>query len=86
MTAKKLSVSFDAELAETIRAAAMEEGVSVSTWLASAAAAKARRRHLRSALDDVAAEEGALSDRDIDELVAAARERSVVTQVRRGAA
>ena len=86
MTAKKLSVSFDAELADAIRDAAMEEGVSISTWLASAAAAKARRRNLRAALDEVAAEDGALSDSDIDELIAAARERSVVTHVRRGAA
>jgi hypothetical protein len=86
MGAKKLSVSFDVELAQTIHDAAREEGVSVSAWLASAAAAKARRRHLRAALNEIADEDGPLSDDDIDELIAAARERSIVTQPRRGAA
>lgn len=86
MTAKKLSVSFDAELAEIVRDAAANEGVSVSTWLASAAAARARRRQLRAALDELAADQGALSDEDIDRLIASARGSSVVTQPRRGAA
>jgi hypothetical protein len=83
---KKLSVSFDAELADVIRAAASEEGVSMSTWLASAAAAKARRRFLRAALDNLAKDEGALSDDDIDRLIAQARQRSIVTKPQRGAA
>lgn len=86
MVAKKLSVSFDAELADMVRDAAADEGVSVSTWLAAAAAARARRRHLRAALDELATDQGALSDDDIDRLVASAREHSVVTQPRRGAA
>jgi len=83
---KKLSVSFEAELADTIRAAAAEEGISMSTWLASAAAAKARRRYLRAALDELAADQGALSDDDIDRLIAEARQRSIVTRPQSGAA
>jgi hypothetical protein len=83
---KKLSVSFDAELADAIRAAAAEEGVSMSTWLASAAAAKARRRYLRAALDQLAEDKGVLSDDDIDRLIAKARQRSIVTKPQRGAA
>lgn len=86
VAAKKLSVSFDAALADMVRDAAAGEGVSMSTWLASAAAAKARQRQLRAALDELAADQGALSDDDIDRLIAGARERSVVTQPRRGAA
>ncbi len=85
MGAKKMSVSFDAELADMVRDAAASEGVTMSTWLASAAAAKARRRQLRAALDELAADQGALTNEDIDRLIASARERSVVTQPRRGA-
>lgn len=73
MPAEKLSVSFDAGLAAAVRAAASEEGVSVSTWLAGAAEAKARQRHLREALDTFAAEHGALTETDIDRLIGDAR-------------
>jgi len=84
MSAEKFSVSFDPSLAATIRAAAAEEGVSISMWLAGAAEAKARRRHLREALDSFAAEHGKLADADIDRLVGDARAGSTV--VKRGAA
>ena len=73
MTAEKLSISLDPRLAATVRAAAAEEGVSVSTWLARAAEAKARQRHLREALDSFAAEHGTLSEAEIDRLITAAR-------------
>lgn len=73
MASEKLSVSFDPALAATIRAAAAEEGVSVSRWLAGAADAKARRRHLREALDAFAAEHGALTEDEIDRLIREAR-------------
>jgi hypothetical protein len=76
VSAEKLSISLDAGLAATVRAAAAEEGVSVSTWLARAAEAKARQRHLREALDDFAAEHGALTDADIDRLIGEARAAS----------
>ena len=84
MAAEKLSVSFDPSLAAAIRAAAAEEGVSISMWLAGAAEAKARRRHLRDASDDLAAEHGGLGDADIDRLIGDARTGSAV--VGRGAA
>jgi hypothetical protein len=76
VSAEKLSISLDADLAATVRAAAADEGVSVSTWLAGAAEAKARQRHLREALDEFAAEHGALSHADIDRLIADARAAS----------
>ena len=47
--------------------------MSVSTWLVCVAAAKARHRHLREALDDFAAEHGTLTDADIDRLISEAR-------------
>lgn len=84
MSAEKLSVSFAPSLAATIRAAAAEEGVSISMWLADAAEAKARRCHLRDALDSFAAEHGELTDSDIDRLIGDARAASTV--VGRGAA
>ncbi len=84
MAAEKLSVSFDPSLAAAIRAAASEEGVSISMWLAGAAEAKARRRHLRDALDAFAAEHGELTDVDIDRVISDARAESAV--VGRGAA
>lgn len=79
MSAEKLSVSFDAELAATVRSAAADDGVSVSTWLADAAEAKARQRRLREALDAYAEEHGALTDADIERLIGEARTSSVVT-------
>jgi hypothetical protein len=84
VASEKLSVSFDPELAATIRAAAAEEGVSVSQWLAGAAEARARRRHLREALDAFAAEHGALTEDEIDRIIADAGSDS--TGGRRGAA
>lgn len=84
MASEKLSVSFDPDLAATIRGAAAEEGVSVSQWLAGAAEAKARRRRLREALDAFAAEHGALSEEEIDQIIHAAH--SEPTGDERGAA
>ena len=42
MTVRKLSISVPAEVEETIKAAAAEEGKPVSAWLAEAATEKAR--------------------------------------------
>jgi hypothetical protein len=41
MTARKLSISVPSEVEETIKAAAAEEGMPVSAWLAEAATEKA---------------------------------------------
>jgi hypothetical protein len=80
VAAEKLSISFDADLADEVRTAAADEGVSVSTWLAEAAAAKARQNHLRSALEAYARDEGELTDDEVDRLIAGARERSLITR------
>lgn len=79
MAGEKLSISLEAELAADVRAGAADEGVSVSAWLADAAAVKARQRRLGLALEEFAAEHGELSDGDIERLVKEARVRSVLT-------
>lgn len=76
MAAEKLSISLDADLAASVRSAAAEQGSSVSTWLADAAAAQIRQRNLRIALDAVAAEDGPLSPDEIDQLIREARRNS----------
>lgn len=78
MGVEKLSISVDAELAASVRAAAQEQGISVSSWVGAAAAAEVRRRLLRSALEHVAAEDGALEVDEGARLIAAARARSQV--------
>ncbi|MGH9111421.1 MAG: hypothetical protein ACRDZN_03845 [Acidimicrobiales bacterium] len=82
MPAEKLSISLESELAEAVRAAAADDGVSVSTWLAKAAEARARQRNLRIALDAHADEVGALDEAEIDRLVADARRNSRMTAPR----
>ncbi len=49
MTVRKLSISVPAELEETIKAAAADEGKPVSVWLAEAATEKARAAALHAA-------------------------------------
>ena len=82
MAAEKLSVSFEAKLAGEVRKAAAQEGMSVSEWLADAAAAKTRQRHLREALDEFAKEHGALTEAEIDALIEDARKSTVVVRRR----
>lgn len=79
MTVSKLSVSLDEELAVVVRAAAAEEGLSVSAWLANAAQDRIRNRLLRVALDELALEEGAMSPEEADRLVAEALRGATVT-------
>lgn len=86
MSVEKLSISLDAELAASVRAAANDQDVSVSTWLAEAAQARVRQRQLREVLDALAAEEGPLDPAEIDELIARARRGSVVVNPTQGAA
>jgi hypothetical protein len=78
MSVEKLSISLESELAASVRAAAGEQRVSVSTWLADAAQAQIRQRRLREALDSVASEEGELDPSEIDSLIADARRTSRV--------
>ncbi len=86
MSAEKLSISLDAELAAAVRTAASDQGVSVSTWLAHAAQAQVRQRRLREALDAVAAQDGELRPDEVDRVVAAARRTSEVVVGAEGAA
>lgn len=86
MGAEKLSISLDAELIARVRAAANEQGVSVSTWLAKAAEAQVRQRLLREALDAFAAEIGELSQEEVDRLIAESRRTSRLIVGKQGAA
>lgn len=86
MGAEKLSISLESELAASVRAAASEQRVSVSTWLADAAQAQIRQRRLREALDAFASEEGELDPAEIDDLIARARRTSQMVIGTEGAA
>jgi hypothetical protein len=61
MKVDKLSVSFDAELGDAVRAAARRRGDGLSRWLADAAAAKLRQEALTEFLDSWEAENPALT-------------------------
>jgi hypothetical protein len=61
----KLSISFDPELGDAVRAAAAETGKPLSSWLAEAAASKLRAEALARFLEDWQAEHGALTPAEI---------------------
>ncbi|MGH3545762.1 MAG: hypothetical protein ACRDPW_07545 [Mycobacteriales bacterium] len=86
MAAKKMSISLDAELARTIRAAAHEADVSLSTWFSEAAASRVRQQRLRYALSTSDPEVAALSDTQLDHAVTQARQASFMTTPQRHAA
>ncbi|MGH3319321.1 MAG: hypothetical protein ACRDN9_03910 [Streptosporangiaceae bacterium] len=71
MKVDKLSVSFDPDLGDAVRAAAERSGAGLSGWLAQAAVAKLRADTLAEFLDTWEAEHGALT---ADELATAAVE------------
>lgn len=60
-----MSISFDPELGDAVRAAAAETGKPLSSWLAEAAAAKLRAEALARFLDDWQAEHGVLTAAEI---------------------
>jgi hypothetical protein len=62
MRVEKLSISLDPDLGEDVRAAAEEAGVSVSAWLASAAAAQLRRKALGDFLRTWQMKNGKITD------------------------
>lgn len=76
MTVRKLSISVPPEVEETIRAAAAEEGKPVSTWLAEAAAEKARAAALNAAGRAAAHELVADYESEHGPLPAASRQRA----------
>jgi hypothetical protein len=61
----KMSISFDPELGDAVRAAAAETGKPLSSWLAEAAAGKLRAEALARFLDDWEAEHGVLTAAEI---------------------
>lgn len=71
MKVDKLSVSFNPELGDAVRAAARRSGRGLSGWLAEAAAAQLRADALADFLDSWEAEHGALT---AEELARAAAE------------
>lgn len=71
MNVDKLSVSFDHDLGDAVRAAAKRSGRGLSGWLADAATARLRAEALAGFLDTWEAEHGELTS---DELARAAEE------------
>lgn len=71
MKVDKLSVSFDPDLGDAVRAAAKRSGRGLSRWLADAATARLRAEALAEFLDTWEAEHGELTS---DELARAAEE------------
>jgi hypothetical protein len=61
----KMSISFDPDLGDAVRAAAAETGKPLSSWLAEAAAAKLRAEALARFLDEWQAEHGVLTPAEI---------------------
>jgi hypothetical protein len=61
----KLSVSFDPDLGDAVRAAAKRSGRGLSGWLAEAAAARLRAEALTEFLDSWEAEHGELTAEEL---------------------
>jgi hypothetical protein len=77
----RLSVTMPPEIGAAVREAAARSGMSVSTWLAAAAAQRLRNELLGAALDVWEAEDGPFSDEELNAAAAALDARA-----RRGAA
>jgi hypothetical protein len=78
MKVDKLSVSFEPELGDAVRAAARQHGAGLSRWLADAAVAKLRSEALAEFLDAWEAEHGSLT---ADELATAAADLALPSPV-----
>jgi hypothetical protein len=76
MKVDKLSVSFEADLGDAVRAAAERSGTGISRWLADAAAAKLRAEALAEFLDEWESEHGAFT---AEELAKASRDLGLPT-------
>ena len=61
MKVDKISISFEADLGDEVRAAALKTGKGLSSWLAEAAAAKLRAEALSEFLDSWERDHGALT-------------------------
>jgi hypothetical protein len=71
MSIDRLSVALDADLGAAVREAASRAGVSVSTWMAHAAADRLRHELLGRALAAWEAEAGPFSEAELDAAAAA---------------
>ena len=67
MSANKLSISLDSDLADAVRAAARRNDQNLSAWLASAAASRLGREGLREFLDAWEEEHGHFSTDEIEQ-------------------
>jgi len=76
MTARKLSISVPSEVEETIKAAAAQEGIPVSAWLAEAATEKAHATAAQAAGRAAARELIAEYESEHGPLPQSARERA----------
>lgn len=65
MKVDKLSISFDPDLGDAVRAAARRSGNGLSGWLAAAAAARLRAEALAELLDDWEAAHGELTAEEL---------------------
>ena len=70
MKVDKLSISFDSELGDAVRAAAARSGRGLSGWLAYAAAARLRAEALAEFLDGWEAEHGELTPEELSRAAA----------------
>jgi|MEHZ01.5.fsa_nt_MEHZ011524685.1_5 hypothetical protein len=77
MPVTKLSVSVEEDLAELDRAAAADEGVTISAWFADAASRRIRNRFLGEAIAAAIAGRESLDEDALQAL--AAHERSIAT-------
>ncbi|TFV56259.1 hypothetical protein E4P41_16010 [Geodermatophilus sp. DF01-2] len=85
MAAEKFSASMDDALLADARADAEAEGLTLSSWLADAAADRLRLKALRQLVNDWEAEHGAISTAELDALenkVAAARRTAATRRSR----
>jgi hypothetical protein len=64
MPVERLSLSFDAELAQAVRRDAEAAGVPISTWLAEAAERQLRRNGWKALFAEWQAEHGAITDEE----------------------
>ena len=65
MKVDKLSISMDPQLGDDVRLAAERAGVSVSAWLAEAAAARLRKQALAEFLSDWQAKHGKITPEEL---------------------
>lgn len=65
MKVDKMSISMTPEIGDGVRAAAEREGLSVSAWLAEAAAARLRSQALANLLEDWQAKHGKITPSEL---------------------